>query len=388
MILSRKELAKISAVAVTLGAAVFVVNMFLNYLMDLAAMKDEIPQMYSDVFDTMYSSCVSVAEICGGMMAATAAIMTIFFVINYVDQHSSELGILKALGYSSVSIAIRLWPFPAGALIGSLAGYLLSAAILPSFYRAQNSGIPFTVERQLHLALLPLLVLATTAVIALTAFISAVVKLRKSALSLITGRSDRQNAGRTRKVRGSEKIINQNRKERPFLKQMPLSVLKSRKLLVFFSLFASFCFTGNLQVSISMKPYTSDSMRIMMIVIASIIAAMAHLLSMSSLISGNRRSISLMRLMGYSQRECRHAVLDVYRPFAYFGVVFGSLYAYGLMDFMVNVLFRDVEGVEPYSFGWGTALFSAVVFAAIYECSVVIFSKQIEKIDPKIIMME
>lgn len=69
-------------------------------------------------------------------------------------------------------------------------------------------------------------------------------------------------------------------------------------------------------------------------------------------------------------------------------VIVGSICAFMLMYFMVNVLFKDVEGVEPYSFSWGACIFSAAVFAALYECSVFLFSKQIAKIDPKLIMME
>lgn len=382
MVLSKKEILKISAVAITLGAAVFVVNMFLNYLVDLSDLKEDIPSMYADDFDTMYSMCVSVAEICGGMMAATATLMTIFFVLNYVDQHSSQLGILKALGYSSESIALRLWPFPIGAFLGSLLGYLLSAAFFPLFYDAQNNGVAFTVEEEWHLILILPLTLIPAMIIALVTFLSAIAKLQKSALSLITGKDDKQ-----KKAKASKDIAKPS-KDRPFLKQMPISVLKSRKMLIFFALFASFCFTGNLQVAMSMKPYTSDVMRWMMIIIASIIAAMAHLLSMSSLIAGNRRSISLMRLMGYTQKECRKAVLDVYRPFAYGGVIIGSLYAYGLMYYMVNVLFKDVEGVEPYSFDWIALLISTAIFAVVYEISIYLFSKKIEKIDPKLIMME
>ena len=112
MIIGIKDALRLAGISVIACCAVFVCTMFLNYNVDIAAMKAEIT---TEAAAAMYNAIVStgkvVAAVSGGCLAATSAVMLLFYVKNYIDTHGKELGILKALGYSNFKIARHFWAF-------------------------------------------------------------------------------------------------------------------------------------------------------------------------------------------------------------------------------------------------------------------------------------
>lgn len=96
----------------------------------------------------------------------------------------------------------------------------------------------------------------------------------------------------------------------------------------------------------------------------------------------------MMRVFGYSQKEWCKAILGGYRPMSYIGFVIGTGYQYALLRIMVDIVFKDVEGVPVYKFDFPLMLISLVVFILIYEILMFAYSEKIKRISIKEIMIE
>lgn len=73
---------------------------------------------------------------------------------------------------------------------------------------------------------------------------------------------------------------------------------------------------------------------------------------------------------------------------SYIGFIIGTVYQYALLRIMVDIVFRDVEGVPAYGFDFPVMLISLVVFTVIYEILMYVYSERIKKISIKEIMAE
>ena len=87
----------------------------MNYNIDIISIKDGIT---TEVGIAMYYAQISTgkvtAAVSGSCLAMTSVVMLLFYIKNYIDTHSKELGILKALGYSNIKIAKHFWVFGLG----------------------------------------------------------------------------------------------------------------------------------------------------------------------------------------------------------------------------------------------------------------------------------
>ncbi len=377
MIFSKKDFLQLIAIAITTGCAALICNLFLTYLFDLSAVESMISEPMREFYDAMYTNCVVVSGISGGTMIGVTLLMLVFYVKTFVDNHNKELGVLKALGYSSARIAVKFWVYPASVFIGTSIGYALSFIFIPAFYKTQNEDSPFHVEKSFSPELLFYIILIPTIAFAIMTFIIAVAKLRTPAIALIKGE------GKARKHKAHIA-----KKQRPFLKELSTSTLFDHKLLLVFAILAPFCWGTNVQMGITMNDYTSGMMCAMMIIIGVLIAIFIMYLSLSSLVSGNEKAIAMMRLSGYTYSQCRKAILDGYRPLAYIGFAVGTVYQAVLLRFMVDEVFAGTEGIKAYSFSFVALAIALVSFVAFYELFMYVFSKRIERINPKMIMLE
>lgn len=177
-------------------------------------------------------------------------------------------------------------------------------------------------------------------------------------------------------------------REFSFVEDLKRNILKSKKTLVFFIIFASFCFSAMTQMSFSMKDLSSEMMGVMMLVIGLVLAFTTLFLAITTVINGNTKTIAMMRVFGYSQKECCKAILGGYRPMSYIGFVIGTVYQYALLRIMVDIVFKDVEGVPAYKFDFPAMLISLAAFIATYEILMYVYSERIKKISIKEIMIE
>ena len=142
------------------------------------------------------------------------------------------------------------------------------------------------------------------------------------------------------------------------------------------------------QMSMSMDDLASESFSWMIISIGLILAFMTLLMSLTSVIKANTKTIAMMKVFGYSQKECSNSILGCYRPVSYIGFVIGTFYQYFLLRITVDVFFADFENVPEYSFDYQGLVISFITFIAAYEIIIYVYSKKIEKLSVKSIMLE
>ena len=382
MLIGIKNAPKLVGISIISCCAVLVCTMFLNFYLDIRSIESEIVSELSMIF---YNAQVSTAKVVclvsGGCLLITSVVMLMFYIKHYIDTHKKELGILKAMGYSNLKIAKNFWVFGISAFIGTAIGFGGAFLLMPWFYALQNKDkILPEIEMHFHLTILLYFVILPTVGFSLFAIGYARFRLKEPVLLLL--RDNLQVSFKVPKHR-----IDKDR-EVSFIGDLKNSTLKSKKSLVFFVIFASFCFSAMTQMSFSMKDLSSEMMGAMMLIIGLVLAFSTLFLAITTVIKGNTKTIAMMRVFGYSQKECCRAILGGYRLMSYIGFIIGTVYQYGLLRLMVDIVFKDVEGVPTYKFDFPVMLISLVCFITIYEILMYVYSEKIKKISIKEIMIE
>lgn len=382
MLIGIKNTSKLIGISIISCCAVLVCTMFLNFYLDVQSIKSEITSELSMIF---YHAQVSTAKVVclvsGGCLFITSVVMLMFYIKHYIDTHKKELGILKALGYSNLKVAKNFWVFGISALIGTAIGFGGAFLLMPRFYALQNEDnmLPETVIH-FHPAIFLYFVILPTVGFSLLAIGYAWYQLKSPVLFLL--KNDVPSSIRTKKFKEDQSI------KGSFISDLKRTTLRSRKSLTFFMIFASFCFSAMTQMSFSMKDLSSKMMAAMMLVIGLTLAFTTLFLAVTTVIKGNTKTIAMMRVFGYSQKECCKAILGGYRPMSYIGFGIGTVYQYALLRIMVDIVFRDVESVPDYQFDLPVMLISLAAFIIIYEILMFAYSGKIRKISIKEIMME
>jgi hypothetical protein len=382
MVVGIKDAVKLIGISIIACCAVLVCTMFLNFNMDIAGIKEEITSEQVMIFyEAQVSTAKVVSMVSGGCLLITSVIMLIFYIKHYIDTHKKELGILKALGYSNFQIAKNFWVFGFSVLTGAVLGFVGAFLIMPSFYETQNEDkILPEITIHFHPLLFLCLVVLPTVLFAVLAVCYACYKLRKPVMLLL--KDNLQTSAKMRKHK------QEKNNDCPFIDDLKKNTLKSRKTLVFFIIFASFCFSAMTQMSASMKDLSSVMMGVMIMMIGLVLACTTLFLAITTVINGNTKTIAMMRVFGYSQKDCCRALLGGYRPFAYVGFAIGTIYQYALLRIMVDIVFKDVEGVPVYKFDFPVMFISLAAFIVIYEIVMFVYSEKIKKISVKEIMLE
>jgi len=137
-----------------------------------------------------------------------------------------------------------------------------------------------------------------------------------------------------------------------------------------------------------MKKLNSGDLAWLMITIGLTIAIVSLLLSLSTVIKGNSKTIAMMKVFGYSSKEYSSSLLGGYRPFAYIGFAIGTLFQHFLLKFMVEVTFKDFEELPEYSFSVKGLVITLALFFVAYELAMYVYMKKAEKQSIKVIMLE
>lgn len=379
MLIGIKDIAKLFAISVVTCCAAFVCTLFLSYNIDIVGIKDKIDSEQGMVmYEAQVATGKVVAGIAGGCLVATTAVLLIFYVKNYIDCHGKELGILKALGYSSIGVARHFWVFGISVFVGTVIGFTAASAYMPTFYKVQNNMELFPqMEPELHASLVLYIVVLPTVFFMILAIMYAFFKIKHPVLGLLR---ETQNV----KI----KISGNDGKDLPFLTDLKRSTLRSRKIYVFFVGFSAFCFSAMTQMSMSMDELSSETFSFMIISIGLILAFMTLLMSLTGVVKSNAKTIAMMKVFGYSKKECSRALLNGYRPVSYIGFVIGTAYQYLLLKIMVNIVFADLESCPEFHFNFEALAISFVSFVAAYEIILYCYSRKISRQSVKGIMLE
>lgn len=379
MIISLKDSLKMIGISIIVCCAVFVCTLFLNYNIDLGSIKNLITTEEGII---LYNAQVSMGKVTigvtGGCLVATSIITLLYYIKNYFDDHDKELGILKALGYSNFKIAKHFYIFGLSVFLGALIGYFIAFLYLPNFYKLQNAdGIFPEFKVKFHPLLVLFLIIVLTLVFMLISILYAIYRLRKPVLFLLYKRQE-----------SKVKIYKESKNDNNFLKSLSYTTLKSKKSLVFFVIFSSFCFSAMIQMAISMRSLSSESFAWMVLLIGLILAFVTIFLSLSNVVKGNTKTIAMMRVMGYQNKTCSKAILGVYRPISYIGFVIGTIYQYALLKLVMTFVFSDLDNMPEYNFDFKALAITFVLFIITYEVLIFAYSQKIKKLSFKSIMLE
>lgn len=380
MIVSFKDAFKLIGVIIVAFCAVFVCTFFLNFYLDAKSLERLIDNEQTRImYDAQMATAQFTCAISGGFLALIAVVMIVFYIKLYVDKHSSDLGVLKAIGYSEVKIALRFCVFGLSVLLGTSLGFGCGFAIMPVIYKGLAiEGLPEIVIT-FHPALLFLLVFLPAVVFAAISVFYACLALRRPAYELMRGRE--------RKIKLSKRT--KPEKERSFLKETCLKTLFGNKPLAFFVAFACFCFSAMVQMAVSMESLIPNGeMSWIILAIGVVLAVTSMFMAITSLVNGNAKNIAMMKAFGYSMKESAITILGGYHLFAAIGFVLGTVYQYGLLTLMINIVFKDVGEVPEYTFSVPVLFITLAVFIVLYEALMLFYAFKINKVTVKTIMLE
>lgn len=376
MIVSYKDLFKLMGIIITSCCTVCVCTMFLNYIMDLKAIKD---LLLSNDLMTLYNAQVNMSNaiciITGCVLCITSVIMLVFYIKNYIDNHRKELGILKALGYNNFKLSLSFFVFGLSVLIGTILGYIIAWILIPSFYDAQNKdGFFPELTYHFHPILVLFLIIIPTLLFALFSIIIAYKELKRPVMSLLKNKDEKE---KNQKISEKEGLS--------FLKELKRNTLLGNKILIFFVIFACFCYSAMVQMAISMFRITSANFGLMILIIGLILAITTMMMAIATIIKGNIKTIALMNAFGYLKTNYNRYLLGCYRPMSWIGFVLGTIYQYVLLKLVFIFIFDDVMSID-YHFDIKAFLITLLSFVIIYEGLMSFYSKRFEKIHLKNIM--
>lgn len=376
--ISFKDVFKMIGIIIVSFCAVFVCTLFLNYNLDLAGIKDQMTvEPLKSFYDALVMTGKMVSALSGGCLLLTTVVLLCFYIGHYIDIHKKELGILKALGYSRIRIAKNFSVFGLSVFTGTALGFACAYLLMPKFYEMQNEeGLLPDMEIGFSPLLLFLLVILPACFFALLAIFYSYLKLKLPTLELLRDKT-------FAKVKTGGKNSNL-----PFLQELKRNNLKQRKSLVFFITFAVFCFSAMMQMSFSMDELSSEMMAVMTMLIGITLACVTLFIATTSVIKAGGKTIAMMKVFGYDEKDCFHVVLGGYRPFAYLGFALGTGYQYGLLRIAVTIVFANVANVPDYRFDVKAMAVTLALFVVLYESVMYFYTKKMKVLSLKEIMLD
>ena len=379
---SIKDLYRLVVVSVISFCAVFVSNLFLNFYLDISLLDQTnwLPEIQA-AYDAQVAISWLIASVSGAVLSLTSMLLLFFYIRQFIDQHKPELGILKAMGYKNWEIARKFWIFSLPVGLGTGVGYLSSFAMMPHFYQLRNqSGVLPKITIMQHWSLFLFLVVLPTLAFSFLAILYASYYLRLPALDLLKRVSSSQ---KSPKRKATKKI----RKDRPFLKDFSASLLWSRKLLIFFVIFGSMCFSAMIQLSYGMKELTDEIIQMMMMSIGTVLSVAILYLSLGVLLQENQETLAIMKVFGYSKNECYKSLFAPYRFLAFLGFVLGTGYQYGIMQLLLRLMEKSIAQKVEYDFDFGVCLITLLIFTLVYESFIYLSSRKIDQLTIKQVML-
>ena len=376
MAIGIKDGLKLIGISIVAFCAVYVCTFMLNFYLDVLPLRDTVEEAYLPLYEAQLSMAQFTAAITGGILALIAVVMLIFYIRLYIDSHAAQLGILKALGYSRKGIALKFWVFGLSVFLGCALGFGCGWASMSFIYDGLAiEGLDIAIN--FHYELLLGLVMAPTAVFTVLSCVFPYFTLRRPVMQLMRGTQKQE------KLR-----IESKDKNRSFLAETCFAAVSSKKTLAFFVALSTFCFSAMVQMGLSMKDLSTETMGLMILIIGLVLAVVTMFMALTSLIRANAKNISIMKAFGYSLKDCCIAVLGGFVPFAVLGFALGTVYQYGLLMLMVNLLFANVSEMPSYSFDVPVFFITLAAFLVSYTLATAFYIFRINKISVKEVMTE
>ncbi|MDL2292552.1 hypothetical protein LJC17_03070 [Acholeplasma sp. OttesenSCG-928-E16] len=366
--------------AIMAFCAIFVVFIFTNYKIDLIAInKNIVGEVERSVYDSKIVMNNIIILCCAVFLGGLTVLMMLFSVRNYLKENEPQLGILKALGYRNIYIAVRNSKTSISILIGSGLAYISGLLFLPTFYKAFDGDIDilnilpvFHIELLFFYVIMPFIFF-----FGLSIFYNAIL-LRKNALDMIKQKG---------KIKVRKRVYKSKNKERSFLIEYKKSNLKNSMSLIIFVFLAAFCYSAEIQMAVSMLELESAVLFSVIIGVIGILIGLSVLfISISFVIDKNKKNISMFNAFGYTNKESTMVFLDGFRKYSYIGFVIGTGYQYMLLKLMYDVIFNASDYGVHYRFSVLGLIIALASFIILYEGLIFIYKKKLQAISLKQIM--
>ena len=227
---SFKTTIKSIGVIIICFSAVFLETLFLSYQMELLKLDTTgFNELQKNIYNANLDMCNMMNIIDALVIGLFSFILLFFSIERYVDENKSNMGVLKALGYSNNKISLSLMKFALPVFIGCILGYICAVCFSKIFFDAMNNGKEFGVDISFHFNVVIFLVMILLLPIVTLAFSYLVgrLKLRAKPLDMINNYEKNKKSKRT--------------KERDnFLKEVRMTMLKNHISLIIFVAFATF----------------------------------------------------------------------------------------------------------------------------------------------------
>lgn len=225
---------------------IFLEKMLMNTSVKSIVNKEDNPQILSSLMakEKMFKVCL-ISALC--FLILTIVILLTTSIIQNINETKSDMGVFKALGYTTVQIAKKYLVVGVFVLIGGIIGYLTSYIISPLFINRINSTflVP-NVLQKFDTVQFILFTIIPALFFSILAFGIAVFTLRKPPLEMIhNAESVKLNIF----VKRRQKI----RKTIPFKKIVFKSIIANNILLVLLALLTGFMASANLQIAFSLQ---------------------------------------------------------------------------------------------------------------------------------------
>lgn len=383
MVVSIKDSVKLAGISVICFCAVFVCTFFINYCVDAAAVADSVTQEMSALYQGQLATAKFSCALSGGCLSLIAFVMLVFYIKLYIDGHGRQLGILKAMGYKNGEIALKFWVFGFGVLIGSALGCGAGYAAMPMIY-SQMTVEGLTIPVKFHFWLPIAMIALPTLVFSALSCGYARFALGRDVGSMLKGEIKTKTVVRKR----SAAQVNADKSEKPraFLLDMGIKTLSSKKMLVFFIAFASFCFSAMVQMGGSMYDLNAGAMGPIILAIGLVLAVTVMLIAFTALFNANTKNLAIMKAFGYSAMECAVTIFTGYIPFAFIGFGVGTAYQYAILRVMVDLFFKEYSLI----FDFDVAIFfiTLAAFTVFYAAVMLSYFLKIKQISVKAVMAE
>lgn len=208
--------------------------------------KEENPHILAalNTKEKMFKICL-LSAVC--ILVFTVIILLTTTIIQNINETKSDMGILKALGYTTTQIAKKYLIIGVFVLVGGVIGYGMSSIISPLFINRINAAflVPDIPQNFNGLQFI-LFIIMPALCFSILAFGLAVFTLRKPPLEMIYKTE-------TIKVNIFVKKRQKRRKTKPFRKTVFRSIITNNILLVFLAMLTGFMVSANLQIAFSLQ---------------------------------------------------------------------------------------------------------------------------------------
>lgn len=135
------------------------------------------------------------------IFSAITCLMVALLILGMIDAEMSQLGVLKAIGYTNRELSLRYLSLGVIYIIAGLLSTVMLWFVQPLYYKANNSIFELpTVEGRFPVGLITIVCLAVIILLTLFAVVVASIRLRQSALSLINKSAIKHKSQRSAKI--------------------------------------------------------------------------------------------------------------------------------------------------------------------------------------------